>query len=409
MKVLIGTPCLLNGGTEVQTLSLVQALVKAGYYPIVSCYFEWDPIMVERFKQAGAKVFLFSKDGKRPIGILNTIKFLKKNFKKIIKDEKPDVAHVQYMAPGALPILVLKSLGIKKILATTHTDANIYGNSGLRFIRFLTNHILSGFQTITLKAEEGYFGSSSLFNGKIGKHFTIYNSLPSHISIRQTPKSFSDKITIGVVSRLERIKGMDLIVLAFAKVLEKLHHPSPSPIQPYCNPSILPYSTPNTSILQPCTPPNGGSEALTLNLLVIGDGSLLPEMKRQAEELGIKDFVTFAGRKTQDELQDYYDSVDILLMPSRSEGFGLTAIEGMARGCVPIVANTGGLPEVVTPGSGLLHNPEDIDDLADKILEVIQNPKKLKELSQGAIERAKLFSFENYKSNIASLYSLLTK
>lgn len=69
--------------------------------------------------------------------------------------------------------------------------------------------------------------------------------------------------------------------------------------------------------------------------------------------------------------QAYYDKIDVLLMPSRSEGFGLTAIEGMARGCVVVASDTGGLPEVVTEDAGLLHRPGDEADMADKVLSLL--------------------------------------
>lgn len=380
MRVLIGIPCLLTGGTEVQTLSLVQALVSAGHQPIVACYFESNPSMVIRYENEGAKVVLFSQTNVRPQGVKKKSKFLWENFKKVIRVFNPDVAHIQYMAPGALPILILRALGIKKIIATTHTDANIYGKNGLRIIKFLTNHILSGFQTITLQAEQNYFGSSSLFDGRLKKHFTIYNSLPSHIKIREDHKQFGETLTIGVVSRLVHIKGMDLVFPVISKLLYKMNN--------------------TKDVLYP-----------NLRILIVGDGSLKSQMETQAKELPQlndgKIDVEFIGRKSQNELQGIYDKIDILLMPSRSEGFGLTAIEGMARGCVPIVSNTGGLPEVVTPDSGLLHTSEDIDDMADKILQLIQNPNKLKKLSKGTVERAHIFSFENYASAINSWYSSL--
>ena len=118
-------------------------------------------------------------------------------------------------------------------------------------------------------------------------------------------------VTIGVVSRLEPIKGMDLVVPAFSKIHAM---------------------NPNT------------------HLLVVGDGSLRPLMEQQKNNAELNEVVKFAGVQPQEALQTYYDSIDVLLMPSRSEGFGLTAIEGMARGCVVVAANTGGLPEVVSDG-----------------------------------------------------------
>jgi len=366
MKVLVCIPCLLNGGTEVQTLSLVEALVVAGHKPIVACYFEHDEGMVERYRRAGAEVRLLSPDGVRPQGVSATIKHLWRGFGMIVKAERPDVVHVQYMAPGALAILVLKALGVKRILATIHTDADIYGKNGLWVIRFLTNHILTAIQCITLRAEMSYFGSASLFDGKLKKHFTIYNALPSHIEIRKEPKRFNAQtITVGVVSRLAEIKGMDLVIPAFNKAREK---------------------------------------GARLRLLLVGDGALREMMERQKAESPFSADIEFVGMKQQSELQDWYDKIDILLMPSRSEGFGLTAIEGMARGCVPVVANAGGLPEVVTFDCGYLHEPENIGDLAGKILKAIPD---IEAQSRNFLERANVFSPAQYNKDIQTLYNLL--
>lgn len=366
MKVLVCIPCLLNGGTEVQTLSLVEALVAAGHQPVVACYFEHDSVMVERYRLAGADVRLMSPDSSRTQGLKATISHLYRGLKTIVRDVKPDVAHVQYMAPGALPILILKALGIRRIIATSHTAGDIYGKNGLRMIRLLTRTCLDAFQCITLRAEQSYFGTSSLFDGKRKKHFTIYNALPSHISLRTTPRQHdSDTITIGVVSRLAEIKGMDLVIPAFN--LARAKDPR-------------------------------------LRLLIVGDGALRHLMDRQAADSPYASNIRFVGLKPQSELQDWYDKIDILLMPSRSEGFGLTAIEGMARGCVPVVANVGGLPEVVTPECGRLHRPEESGDMAKCILQVTD---KILELSCGAIERAHCFSSASYRRQIDTLYSLI--
>lgn len=366
MKVLVCIPCLLNGGTEVQTLSLVDALVAANHLPVVACYFEYDNDMVERYRRAGADVRIMSPDGLRPKGLKNTIKHLWNGLRQIVKADCPDVAHVQYMTPGALAILILRVLGMKNILATTHTDSNIYDKNGLRIIRYLTNHVLIALQCITLQAERCYFGSASLFDGKLGKHFTIYNALPAHIKIRKEPKRFNfDIIIVGVVSRLAEIKGMDLVIPAFNKAREK---------------------------------------DARLRMLIVGDGAQRCLMEHQAEDSIYNADIEFIGMKPQSELQEWYDRIDILLMPSRSEGFGLTAIEGMARGCVPIVANVGGLPEVVTEECGFLHESENTDEMADKIIDAIS---RIEEKSRASFERAKCFSSERYNIDIRTLYNLL--
>lgn len=394
MKVLIAIPCLKTGGTEVQTLSLAKALLAAGHQVTTVCYFEYESQMVSRYEAAGSKVVCLSPNGSRPQGVIRTSSLLYKGLRRIVQCEHPDVAHVQYMAPGAIPIVILKLLGIKKIIATAHTAADIYPS--LRLLHWISKHLLIAFTCITQRAEQSFFDSSSLYNPstqltKIGNHFTIYNCLPNYISILPAPKyQFSTlnsqlsidsqpstlnsqlTYTIGVVSRLERIKGMDLVIPAFAKIHQR--HP-------------------NT------------------RLLIVGDGSLREEMNRQQSAANCQrstGAVEFVGRQPQEQLQDYYDRIDILLMPSRSEGFGLTALEGMARGCVVMAANTGGLTELVLDGkTGLLHRPEDVDDIADKASSLLDDPKQMTKMSASAIQRAILFSKERYNELIQCLYSNL--
>lgn len=371
MKVLICIPCLMTGGTEIQTLSIVNSLVNAGHRVTVACYFEYDDTMVNRYRSVDADVWLLSPDGKRPIGSLRTILFLYKGLKRVIKEVRPDVVHVQYMAPGAIPIVLLRMLGCRTIIATAHTSGDIYSPFGLKLIDFLTHHVLSAFQCITRRAEQSFFGSSQMYSPGMrltrrGNHFTIYNNLPPYIAIADTPRSASEMITIGVVSRLEPIKGMDLVIPAFARI----HATNPD-----------------------------------TRLLVVGDGSQRALMDQQVKDAGLDEVVEFVGRQTQERLQGYYDRIDILLMPSRSEGFGLTAIEGMARGCVIVAGNTGGLPEVVEDGVvGLLHEPESVDSLTEKTMQLVNDREMLERMQKNTIEHVVRFSFTRYSELINNMY-----
>ena len=418
MKILICIPCLLTGGTEIQTLNTVHALVQGGHEVTVACYFEHSSYMVERFRKAGAEVILFSPEGVR-VGGYKSILFLYRHLRRAVKAVRPDVVHVQYMAPGATVILLLWLMGVKNIIATAHTAADIYKD--LRLIHFLQRHCLRAWTCITERAERSFFGTSQLYTSDLvlGKrnHFTIYNSLPvqlggscnedenenenyaaegdsfavtitktktktpSGVSTEdsqltahsQQPRAKSQepntKLTLGVVSRLERIKGMDLVVPAFAEVLKAY----------------------------PAT-----------QLLVVGDGSLRASMEQQAVELGCADHIRWVGRQPQEELPQWYSQMDIVLMPSRSEGFGLTAIEAMAHGCVMVASDVGGLPEVVRDGiCGLLHRTEDVADMASKICSLIGDEALYTQLrAQSLIEVGK-YSFERYAELIHNLYGKL--
>ena len=370
MTILVCIPCLMTGGTEIQTLNLVQALVAGGYRVVTVCYFEYSEDMVSRFRRSGSEVVCLSPTGAR-VGGWRGILFLYKDLRKVLKQYKPDVAHVQYMAPGAIPILLLRLLGLRQIIATAHTAADIYPN--LRLVHFIQRHCVRAFTCITELAEQSFFGSSQLYSEntplKRRNHFTIYNALPAEFSIRREGRSFSRPVTLGVVSRLEEIKGMDLVVPAFARVRAKY---------------------PDT------------------RLIVVGDGSLREKMQWQAQELGCVDGIEWAGRQPQERLSDWYSRMDIVLMPSRSEGFGLTAIEAMANGCVVVASRTGGLPEVVRDQEvGLLHTPESIDDMADKIGSLVGNVDLLQRYSTAALEYVGRYGFDRYSRLFNDLYKRL--
>ena len=179
MKTLICIPCLLTGGTEIQTLNTVRALVQGGHEVTVACYFEHTPYMIGQFEEPGAKVILFSPDGNR-LGGWRIVPFLYKNLRSVVKAVRPDMVHVQYMAPGAMVILLLWLMGVKNIITTVHTAADIYKD--LRLIHFIQRHCVRAWICITERAEHSFFGSSQLYSKDmvLGKrnHFTIYNALP---------------------------------------------------------------------------------------------------------------------------------------------------------------------------------------------------------------------------------------
>ena len=82
--------------------------------------------------------------------------------------------------------------------------------------------------------------------------------------------------------------------------------------------------------------------------------------------------VRFLGNVNQQQLRKIYNIADVNLVPSRREPFGLVAIEAMACGTPVIASKQGGLPDFVNDSVGGLVKPEDPEDLADKIIEVLK-------------------------------------
>lgn len=88
-----------------------------------------------------------------------------------------------------------------------------------------------------------------------------------------------------------------------------------------------------------------------VRFVVAGTGTAEAELKLQAERLGLSEYGTFLGWIGDDMLHSLYRVAEIAIVPSIYEPFGMVALEAMASGCPCVVADTGGLREVV-PGDG---------------------------------------------------------
>jgi L-malate glycosyltransferase len=102
-------------------------------------------------------------------------------------------------------------------------------------------------------------------------------------------------------------------------------------------------------------------------LLMVGDGPELAEATRLARTLGISNVVSFLGE--QDRVVPLLSVADVFLLPSAQESFGLAALEAMACELPVVASRIGGLPEVVEDGvSGFLHDPDDLQGMADSVV-----------------------------------------
>jgi glycosyltransferase involved in cell wall biosynthesis len=219
-KVLVAIPCLLLGGTEYQTLNLVKALKESGYEVKVLCYFEYDNRMVAYMREAGANVVLMTKSGTRPSKFLPKLSALFQGFRKTLKTYKPDIVHVQYMAPGSLAILLFKLLGAKKVLTTAHVPGHIYKNKAVP--RFIAEYMTDLFLCVSQSSERSFFDTKpQLYDTQLHhagrKHFTLYNC--TDIPEYPIAESVTHPLTIGIVSRLSHEKGIDLLLRAMPKIL----------------------------------------------------------------------------------------------------------------------------------------------------------------------------------------------
>ncbi|MEU4418813.1 glycosyltransferase, partial [Nocardia salmonicida] len=124
-----------------------------------------------------------------------------------------------------------------------------------------------------------------------------------------------------------------------------------------------------------------------------------------AHELGIDDVVRFVPPVTQRDLAQWAAAATLVAVPSYNESFGLVAAEAQATGTPVVAAEVGGLPTVVRHGhSGLLVPTHEPRDWAAAIRRVISDPVLELNLSMGALEQARHFSWERTAERTLEVY-----
>lgn len=115
---------------------------------------------------------------------------------------------------------------------------------------------------------------------------------------------------------------------------------------------------------------------IDFHLDIIGSGVSSDYLSSLIKQDNLEDKVKLLGEKKRDWLYLHLCEYDLLILPSRHEGFGLTIVEGIAAGLPILSSNIDGPKEILNNGSyGLLFNSNDVKDLARKILEFVQIPK----------------------------------
>jgi mannosylfructose-phosphate synthase len=114
-----------------------------------------------------------------------------------------------------------------------------------------------------------------------------------------------------------------------------------------------------------------------------------------AAKLGVSDRITWRGFVAAAEKNAFFESIDVLVMPSAYESFGVVAGEAMLRGVPAIVSPRTGIAEVISAhGGGLLAQPR-ARSIADLLTDLNANRQKLSELSAQGQEAARRLTFSH--------------
>jgi len=129
-----------------------------------------------------------------------------------------------------------------------------------------------------------------------------------------------------------------------------------------------------------------------------GDSSRLTSI---AKKLGISDLLFFHGVKKHEEIFDWYDSMDIYIHPSKTEGLPRTIVEALSRGCLCMGSNVGGIPELID--ADYLFEVGNINQIASQLKSI--DKQQLIKQAERNINRAKDFELPKLEAKRTAFYA----
>jgi glycosyltransferase involved in cell wall biosynthesis len=159
---------------------------------------------------------------------------------------------------------------------------------------------------------------------KTNRVFVFPNALPD-----TEMRNKNDGKKIGFLGRLDRSKGVDILINAFKRLTQKISD---------------------------------------TELEIVGKGAREKELKNQVESLGLCDKVLFKGAISYNEVLHFLTRINFLVVPSRMDNLPTVALEALSVGTPVIGSNAGGIPDIIIPGyNGLLFESENDEDLFYKM------------------------------------------
>jgi L-malate glycosyltransferase len=262
----------------------------------------------------------------------------------MIKQEKPDILHTHWIIPhGLIGAICHWLLGVPHIISVHGTDIHMISRN--IFLKKILKMIISNSNTVS--ANSTYTSEKIELLNKSNNGKIVVIPMGAGIQISRTNTLQQQSIVVKktkqilFVGRLIKLKGVDVLINAFVKILEKI---------PLCQ------------------------------LIIIGDGPEFQSLKKYACELSVSNTVIFKGRLSESEVCNYYKEADLVVLPSRmingqAEGLGVVLLEAMALGIPVIGTNTGGISDIIHDKiNGLLVPPDDPDALSKAVIKLFTEP-----------------------------------
>lgn len=303
------------------------------------------------------------------------------NLYSLFRKERFDIVHTHTAKAGFLGRLAARLAGVPIVIYSPHGH-NFYGYFGHFFSRIvvLLERFIARFTDIIITLTELEKRDFVVYKIIKPERIVVINSgleldkyrkaVPFAEDKRDEFKIDKDTAVVGMISRLEPVKGPMYLVEAGKFVIERF-------------PKV--------------------------KFLIAGEGSLRNKMESRCKEMGVSDKFIFAG--WIDNIPRILAILDVLVLPSLNEAVGRVLIEAGACGVPVVAAKVGGVPEIVRNGeTGILVPPEDSYKLAQSIILLLEDKDKRQGMAENAKRRVdNKFSAEKMINKVSNLYQELSR
>jgi glycosyltransferase involved in cell wall biosynthesis len=145
------------------------------------------------------------------------------------------------------------------------------------------------------------------------------------------------------------------------------------------------------------------NEAIEVEGTVVGDGPEREALESQAQALAISNSVQIVGAVDFDRVLDFYEQAHVLVLLSKTEGWGKTLVEGMAFGLICIGPNAGAVPYILGDGRGIVINIDDETELAEALRRIAKDRQSFESMRHAAAAWAQAYSLEGLREALREL------
>lgn len=141
-----------------------------------------------------------------------------------------------------------------------------------------------------------------------------------------------------------------------------------------------------------------------VEFLVVGDGELRENVEKECQKRNLN--VKFVGRVSQDKVPYYMNAMDVMILPSRNEGFPTVVNEAQACGIPVVGSSNGGIPEAIGDGGIVVEEGENFEKrFAEAVINLLANPIDSNYIREKALE----YSWENVVKKEVEVYEEVLK